>query len=184
MRYFLPFLIILVSKHSAIFAQNLKPETVYGPSCTYKFTPPSGWVIDKESGKGEALAVFYPIGSTWVYADVVMYTNYVPFNAEYKTTTAIVDIDINDAAFTYSPISIEHENDISAGGTIMAQLVYYTGFVMDGKTMYQANAYIATPHGCVVLILSSAYKSIFYDSLRIFEKMVASFVFVESVKMK
>ncbi len=184
MRFFLFIFLIHGFVINPILAQTSKPETVYGPSCTYKFIPPNGWLIDKESGKAEALAVFYPIGSTWVYSDIVMYTNYVPFKSEYKTVNDIVNIDINDAAMSHKTISIEHKYDISAGGTILAQLVYYTGFVMDGKTMYQANAYIPTPNGCVVLILSSSYKSIFYDTLSIFEKTVATFIFVESVKMK
>jgi len=71
---------------------------IHGPDHCFRFTAPSGWVLDNRSGAQDGLAmVLYPVGSSWSNAKDVIYARAASFkpaagDAEQKIKGQVADV--------------------------------------------------------------------------------------------
>ena len=171
-------ILILLSFKLLIFGQdNMNTGIIYGDDHVYSLTAPEGWVLDNSSGVEQGLyAVFYKIGDSWDKAETVMYTNTASLKDKaHKTLEQLIKYDLDNFKKEYFDIEIIDAQDIVIKENVIAKVKYLSG---KSYGNYESIAYINGSKTGVMIVMSARTKQGFDDSLRAFESLVKSYLFM------
>ncbi len=149
--------------------------TVYGPKASFDISPPEGWVLDNESGKGQDLpCVLYPKSSSWADAKTVMYAKVA--SPQWEGVSAFV-------AWAIQGMKAKHgtpKEKIASGKTKDGH-DYFINEYPATKTysQWERVGYVQLPQGVGYIVLSSHDKSSYQKDSGALEKVLQSLVYVE-----
>ncbi len=156
---------------------ELTSGIVYGKNHAFMLSAPKGWVLDNTSGVSQGLhAVFYPVGSSWEESVVVMYANVIHKGARGRRTLQEV-IASDEARFrTESPrLVVRSAPTMRTGDGKPAAVKHFSG---DRFGNWEAVAYVDEAKVVAVITMTSRKEKPFRESLRAFERLVASYHFM------
>ena len=147
---------------------------VYGPGHRYHLNAAKGWTVDTAAGKSNGLgAVFYPDGSSWQDAPVVMYTRILDHDG--KTFAQVVDGDLNAMSRNSKTFRAIDKSPI-------VSLIRQTALVKDltGEASGQLErvAYFEEKHWVVIIVLVSHSEAALKEAVPAFEQVVKSYHYV------
>ncbi len=143
-------------------------RTVYGPKASFNISPPEGWVLDNESGKGQDLpCVLYPKSSSWADAKTVMYAKVA--SPQWEGVSAFV-------AWAIQGMKAKHgtpKEKIASGKTKDGH-DYFINEYPATKTysQWERVGYVQLPQGVGYIVLSSRDKSSYQKDSGALEKVL------------
>lgn len=142
----------------------------------FGLTPPQGWLLDAESGIGNGVpVVFYPEGSSWETAKVVMYAN-VTVKHDGETVDSLVRQDMARFKNDDNSVVISDMQPIAIG----KKQAMVKSFYGKSPENYEAVAYIDEKQHVVFLVLSAKSMHMFESSLPQFSNLVSSYFYMGS----
>ena len=177
MKQFLVMPLLILIAITAMSQDNVNTGIIYGKNHAFRLSAPKGWVLDNKSGVSQGLhAVFYPKGQSWKEAPTVMYANTASLEDDaHRTLEKLIEFDLNNFKKNYPGISVTEESNIKIKENVVAKVRYLSGQTYGN---YEAIAYIDEGKTGVMIILSSRTKEGFENSLRVFNELVTSYVFL------
>jgi tetratricopeptide (TPR) repeat protein len=148
---------------------------VHGPKAGFNISPPEGWVLDTESGKGQDMpCVLYPKDSSWADAKTAMYANIA--GSEWEGVNAFVEWAIEGMKAKHGT----PKQKIASGKTKDGH-DYFINEYPATKTYSQwvRVGYVQLPQGVAFIVFTSRDKASYQKESGALEKVLKSLVYVE-----
>ena len=147
---------------------------VYGNKHAFLVDAPKGWVLDNNAQQNNGLcAVFYPVGSSWAKAPVVMYANSAVKGEGQRTVAELIAFDTQSFRKKAPTLRVADLPSIKTkdGDAVVKK------FSGDQFNNSEAVAYIDTPEVVVMLVFTSRDEKGFLANYSAFEELVGSYKF-------
>ena len=156
--------------------EELNQGLIYGEDHSFWLAAPKGWVLDNQAGVSHGLhAVFYPKGSTWANATVVMYANVAHKGKKgEETLQTLMDGDVARFRERAPKLVVKRAKDLTTKDKKKAVVRHFSG---DAWGNSEAVAYIDEKKVIVILVMTSKTKKGFEASLPAFAELVGSYAF-------
>lgn len=147
---------------------------IYGPGHRYHLEAPKNWTVDTEAAKDDGLgAVFYPDGSSWQSAPVVMYSRIVEHTG--KTFSQVIDGDLKAMAHDSSSFRAIDRPAIISTRLQTAVVKDLTG---EPSGQLERVAYFEEKHWVVLIVLVARNEADLKSSVHAFEALVKSYRYI------
>src|SRR5256884_4463957 len=148
--------------------------TVYGPKASFDISPPEGWVLDNESGKGQDLpCVLYPKSSSWADAKTVMYAKVA--SPQWEGVSAFV-------AWAIQGMKAKHgtpKEKIASGKTKDGHDYFINEYpATKAYSQWERVGYVQLPRGVAYIVLTSRDKASYQKDSDELEKVLKTLVYV------
>ncbi|MGB3091819.1 MAG: hypothetical protein WBC42_01225 [Candidatus Zixiibacteriota bacterium] len=159
--------------------EEMNHALIYGENFTFGVTAPEGWVLDYSSGVPLGLdGLFYPEESSWQETTVDMYAKVRTKRREGQET--IEEIMLRDISrFKREAPDVVIEDAPGPLFTRDGRTATVKYFKNSARRNYEAVAYINESKIVVLFVLGSDTAKEFEASLSSFEKLVASYFFMD-----
>lgn len=147
---------------------------IYGPGHRYHLEAPKGWTVDTQAAKADGLgAVFYPNGSSWQNAPVVMYTRILEHDG--KTFSQVIDGDLKAMAQDSRTFRATDKTAVISTRHQTALVKDLTG---EPSGQLERVAYFEEKHWVVLIVLVAHNEADLKNSFQAFEQLVQSYRYI------